>query len=74
MAVSWVSYAVMLAFLVLAVSISKIPPKNIVRGMKPLVIILIFTGIFVVFYSLIWLVIYLTNKLRAEKLNKLLEN
>ena len=36
--------------------------------------ILIFTGIFVVFYSLIWLVIYLTNKLRAEKLNKLLEN
>lgn len=36
--------------------------------------ILIFTGIFVVTYSLIWLVIYLINKSRAEKLNKFLEN
>ena len=44
-AVSWVSYVVMAAFLIIAVAVSRIPPKNIVRGMKPLVVILIFTGI-----------------------------
>ena len=42
---SWVSYGVMLAFLLAAITISKIPPKSIVRGMKPLIVILIFTGV-----------------------------
>ena len=43
-AVSWVSYAVMFAFLALVIYISKIPVKNIVRGLKPLVVILVFTA------------------------------
>ena len=50
-AVSWISYAVMLLFLITAVAISQIPPKNIVRGMKPLVVILIFTGILNIFFT-----------------------
>ena len=38
-----------------------------------LVPILIFTGIFVTGYALIWLIIYLVEKAKAEKLNKLLK-
>ena len=44
-AVSWVSYAVMLIFLIGCIVISKIPPKSIVRGMKPMVVILAFTAV-----------------------------
>ena len=51
MAVNWVSYAVMAAFLVIAVKISTIPPKSIIRGMKPLVMILIFTGVLNLFFT-----------------------
>jgi energy-coupling factor transport system permease protein len=43
-AVSWVSYAVMLIFLIGCIAISQIPPKSIVRGMKPMVMILVFTA------------------------------
>ena len=50
-AVSWISYALMLGFLILCVAVSKIPPKSIIRGMKPLVVILIFTGILNVFFT-----------------------
>ena len=39
-----------------------------------LIPILAFTGIFVVGYALIWLIIYLVEKAKAEKLNKLLKN
>ena len=35
--------------------------------------ILVFTGIFVVSYALIWLIIYCIEKAKAEKLNKLLK-
>lgn len=42
---SWLSYGLMLAFLVTVISVSRIPVKSIVRGMKPLVLILVFTGI-----------------------------
>ena len=45
MAKSWASYAVCLAFLGLVIGISTIPLKSIVKGMKPLVMILIFTGL-----------------------------
>ena len=38
-----------------------------------LVPILVFTGIFVVSYALIWVVIYFIEKAKAEKLNKLLK-
>ena len=50
-AVSWVSYAVMLAFLIGCIAISQIPPKSIVRGMKPMVMILAFTAILNLFMT-----------------------
>ena len=51
MASNWISYGVVLVFLVLIIRISTIPPKSIVRGMKPLVFILIFTGILNIFFT-----------------------
>ena len=48
---SWISYAVMLAFLLAAIRISSIPPKSIIRGMKPLVMILVFTGVLNIFFT-----------------------
>ena len=51
LAKSWISYGVVLCFLIFAISVSKIPPKSIVSGMKPLVIILVFTGVLNLFYS-----------------------
>ncbi|MBQ8621218.1 MAG: energy-coupling factor transporter transmembrane protein EcfT [Oscillospiraceae bacterium] len=44
-------YLACLFFLVGAIYISKIPPKAIVRGMKPLVMILVFTGILNLFFT-----------------------
>ena len=38
-----------------------------------LIPILVFTGIFVVGYALVWLIIYRVEKAKAEKLNKLLK-
>lgn len=38
-----------------------------------LIPILMFTGIFVAGYALVWLIIYLVEKAKAEKLNKLLK-
>jgi energy-coupling factor transport system permease protein len=51
MAKGFVSYALMLAFLVSVIKISTIPVKSIVRGMKPLVMILVFTGILNLFFT-----------------------
>ena len=51
MAVNWVSYALMAAFLVIVIKISAIPPKSIIRGMKPLVMILVFTGVLNLFFT-----------------------
>ena len=51
MAKSWIRYGVMLAFLVFTVKISTIPPKSIVKGMKPLVLILVFTGVLNLFFT-----------------------
>ena len=51
MAVNWVSYGLMAAFLVIVIKISTIPPKSIVRGMKPLVMILVFTGVLNLFFT-----------------------
>ena len=50
-AVSWCSYGLMLAFLLISIGISRIPPKSIIRGMKPLVLILIFTGVLNIFFT-----------------------
>lgn len=51
LAKSWVSYGLMLACLVLIVKISTIPPKSIVKGMKPLAMILVFTGLLNLFFT-----------------------
>ena len=51
LAVSWVSYALMLVFLAAVIAISTIPLKSIVRGMKPLVMILVFTGVLNIFFT-----------------------
>ena len=51
MATGWVSYGLIAAFLVVVVKISTIPPKSIIRGMKPLVMILIFTGVLNLFFT-----------------------
>ena len=39
---------------------------------KQLIPVLVFTGIFIVGYALIWLIIYLIEKKKAHKLNQLL--
>ena len=51
LASNWISYALMMVFLVLCIKISAIPPKAIVRGMKPLVFILLFTAVLNLFYT-----------------------
>ncbi len=51
LAKSWVSYAVMFVFLAWVIRISTIPFKSIVRGMKPLVMILVFTGVLNLFFT-----------------------
>lgn len=50
-AANWASYAVVFAFLALTIILSKIPLKSILSGMKPLIVILIFTGILNVFFT-----------------------
>lgn len=51
LAKSWVSYGVLLAFLLVVIRSSTIPFKSIVRGMKPLVLILVFTGVLNLFFT-----------------------
>ena len=51
MAQWWVSYAVCFAFLAVAVAVSSIPLKSIVQGMKPLAVILVFTGVLNIFFT-----------------------
>ena len=48
---NWLSYALPFAFLVMAIAISAIPLKSILRGMKPLIMILVFTGILNLFFT-----------------------
>lgn len=47
----WLAYGVLLLFLVTVIKVSTISPKAILRGMKPLALILIFTGILNLFYT-----------------------
>ena len=51
MAKSWITYGILFLFLASAIKISTIPVKSIVRGMKPLVMILIFTGVLNLFFT-----------------------
>lgn len=48
---SWISYGVCLVFLAVSIHVSHIPLKSIVRGMKPLVMILVFTGVLNLFFA-----------------------
>ncbi len=45
LAIGWISYGIVFAFLAFAVAISQIPLKAIFTGLKPLMFILVFTGI-----------------------------
>lgn len=51
MAKSYISYAVMALFLISCIKISKVNPKNLFHGLKPLIIIIIFTGLLNMFYT-----------------------
>ena len=51
LAESWVSYGLMFLFLVTVIWLSTIPLKSILRGMKPLMVILIFTGVLNLFFT-----------------------
>lgn len=51
LAVNWLSYAVVALFLAICIAISKIQLKAFVRGMKPLLFILIFTAILNLFFT-----------------------
>ena len=48
---SWISYGICFAFLAGCIWLSRIPLKSIVKGMKPLVMILIFTGVLNIFFT-----------------------
>ena len=48
---SWVSYGIMFAFLAVTIALSTIPLKAIFHGLKPLVMILIFTGLLNLFFT-----------------------
>ena len=51
LAVDWISYAVMFLVLAGSIAISGVPVKSILRGMKPVVFILIFTAVLNLFYT-----------------------
>ena len=48
---NWISYAVVFVFLATAIAISRIPLNSIFRGMKPLIMILVFTGFLNLFFT-----------------------
>lgn len=47
----WIAYGILLLFLIFVIKLSAISPKAILRGMKPLAMILIFTGLLNLFYT-----------------------
>ncbi len=51
LAVNWISYGLLLAFLLVSIGVSGIPAKSFARGLKPLVFILVFTGILNLFFT-----------------------
>ena len=48
---NWLSYGLVFAFLAGLIALSKIPVKAFVRGLKPLLFILVFTGILNLFFT-----------------------
>ena len=51
LAVDYISYALMFVFLAVVIWVSTIPVKAILRGMKPLIFILVFTGLLNLFLT-----------------------
>ena len=51
MATGWTAYGVLFIALVWVIKVSTIPVKSILKGMKPLVVILIFTGLLNLFFT-----------------------
>lgn len=51
MAGSWLSYGLVFLFLVTTIAISRIPLKSLLRGLKPLVVILLFTAVLNLFFT-----------------------
>ena len=51
LATGWISYGLCFCFLALTIAVSTIPLKSIITGMKPLVFILIFTGVLNLFFT-----------------------
>ena len=47
----FISYALMLSFLALAIILSKTKLKALIKGLKPLLIIIVFTALINIFYS-----------------------
>ena len=47
----WISYLLMFAFIALVIKVSTIPVKSILKGLKPLILILCFTGILNLFFT-----------------------
>ena len=47
----WVSYGLILVFLLVCIAVSQVPPKAFLRGMKPLALILVFTGLLNLFLT-----------------------
>lgn len=50
-AAGWIGYMVMFGFLAFCIAISRIPLKSILRGMKPMVVILLFTAVLNLFMT-----------------------
>ncbi len=48
---SWLSYGAVLAFLLVCIRISTIPLKTITKGMKPVLFIVVFTGVLNLFFT-----------------------
>ena len=48
---TWLGYALVLAALLSVAALGRIPPKAMLRGMKPLVFIIVFTGILNLFFT-----------------------
>ena len=51
MATSWISYGIMFLFLAVSVGLSGVPLKSFVKGLKPLLFILVFTAILNIFFT-----------------------
>ena len=51
LAKSFVTYGILFVLLAVSITISKVPLKSIVRGLKPVVFIVIFTAILNLFYT-----------------------